>query len=522
MDASKGMTMAPQNKVQDPTAAALSAIEEALNLIPLTDSDDSKEGTGQSPAARESGRPAEPQGQSERPAVRLPGIKDRELFPRPPEPAAAAKPAAGHPVAPSSLPANDDRRTVGQILQAMQIRSSPLPTVLAAIASLVWVVLAAAYLYTQPLTLAPASLVQPQTALVALATLGPVIFFFVAAALLRRASEMRLTARAMTEVAIRLVEPETVATEQVVNLSQAIRREVASMGDGIERALARASELETIVRSEVSNLERSYTDNERRIRTLIDGLSSEREAIIGNAERVRTAISGAHDTLSKQLEQASGRIAESVDGAGSRVATSLGAKAEEISHVLARTGDSLAELINARSRDLVDHLAATGHEVTAKIGGAAETVSTTIVERIGEVDRHLRETGQSLVEDLDAHGQDVSQQIETTGLRIAETIASSGGDFAAKFIETGNRIHETVTVQGAQPRGSARGDRRSHRRAHRRAQPSGAGYFRHLQRTARRRQPEHGRHTARTDPCGAGVVSVFEPETHRSSRRYRP
>ncbi len=55
----------------------------------------------------------------------------------------------------------------------------------------------------------------------------------------------------MTEVAIRLIEPETIATEQVVTLSQAIRREAASMGDGIERALARAGELEVIVRTEV-------------------------------------------------------------------------------------------------------------------------------------------------------------------------------------------------------------------------------------------------------------------------------
>jgi len=62
----------------------------------------------------------------------------------------------------------------------------------------------------------------------------------------------------------------------MVTLSQAIRREVASMGDGIERALARASELETLVRSEVSNLERSYSDNERRVRSLIDELASER------------------------------------------------------------------------------------------------------------------------------------------------------------------------------------------------------------------------------------------------------
>ena len=109
-------------------------------------------------------------------------------------------------------------------------------------------------------------LASPQTWLGLIVVAGPIFFFYLTAALVRRAHEMRLTAQSMTQVAMRLVEPETIATEQVVTLSQAIRREVASMGDGIERALARASELESMVRNEVSGLERSYSDNERRIR----------------------------------------------------------------------------------------------------------------------------------------------------------------------------------------------------------------------------------------------------------------
>jgi hypothetical protein len=71
---------------------------------------------------------------------------------------------------------------------------------------------------------------------------GPLALFFATASLSRRSHEMRLTARSMSQVAIRLAEPEAMAAEQVVTLSQAIRREVASMGDGMERALARASE----------------------------------------------------------------------------------------------------------------------------------------------------------------------------------------------------------------------------------------------------------------------------------------
>ena len=43
---------------------------------------------------------------------------------------------------------------------------------------------------------------------------------------------------------MRLAEPDTVAGELVVTVGQAIRREVAAMGDGVERALARAAELE--------------------------------------------------------------------------------------------------------------------------------------------------------------------------------------------------------------------------------------------------------------------------------------
>ena len=72
----------------------------------------------------------------------------------------------------------------------------------------------------------------------------------------------------------------------MVTLSQAIRRELTSMGDGVERALARAAELGTRVKSEVSTLERSYSDNERKIRSLIAEMADQREAIVASGARV--------------------------------------------------------------------------------------------------------------------------------------------------------------------------------------------------------------------------------------------
>ena len=61
--------------------------------------------------------------------------------------------------------------------------------------------------------------------------------------MIRRAQEMRSAAQSMTELALRLAEPESLAQDRVMTVGQAVRREVAAMGEGIERTLARAVEL---------------------------------------------------------------------------------------------------------------------------------------------------------------------------------------------------------------------------------------------------------------------------------------
>src|SRR6185503_2484015 len=101
----------------------------------------------------------------------------------------------------------------------------------------------------------------------------PIALVWAIASMMWRTQELKIVARSITDVAQRLSEPEDIATDAVVNVSQAIRREVAAVGDGIERALARASELELLVHNEVSALERSYSDNETRMRSLIDDTS---------------------------------------------------------------------------------------------------------------------------------------------------------------------------------------------------------------------------------------------------------
>ena len=367
--------MASSNKAQDPAAAALLAIEEALNLRADGQSTQPDE-TSAKPAGTDKagGRPrADREIALTRPettrwtrdGARMPeaepaAIDEDRLFDRLRDNGVRREERQGREerqavehsgaAAPPILPANDDRQSAGEILRAFQTRYNRSPGVFVAVCSVLWVILALSYFIanrTALFNLSPGALL-PQVTLALMTIAGPVIVFAVTATLLRRGQEMRLAARSMTEVAVRLAEPETIATEQMVTLSQAIRREVASMGDGIERALARASELETLVRSEVSNLERSYSDNERRVRSLIDELASERESILTNADRVRGAIALAHDNLSRDLAGASSRFAESVGEAAGQVTASLNSKGEEIKAALSHGRDDRRSIVFAR------------------------------------------------------------------------------------------------------------------------------------------------------------------------------
>ncbi|MEZ5876314.1 MAG: hypothetical protein R3D43_00375 [Tepidamorphaceae bacterium] len=110
----------------------------------------------------------------------------------------------------------------------------------------------------------------------------------------------------------------------VSTIGQAIRREVSAMGDGVERALARANELESSVHNEVTELETAYHENEQRMRSLLDQLKSEREAIIGNADLLQRSPAGSlYSDLSEQIKGVSDNLAKSVFDAGSEVGEAL-------------------------------------------------------------------------------------------------------------------------------------------------------------------------------------------------------
>ena len=200
-------------KVKDPTEVALSAIQEALNINDATASDT---------AARNDALPPVPPPSSTfeehsfdiRPDIRP--VVERPVF----EP-------LDEPQPPPRRPANDDRETIGQLLQAIQrgrpARSSyRMATIFAAVWILGCGLLTFAFLQSLLAAIGQGGGVLVLAGLAAL-FFTPVLLFYFVASIAWRGQELRMIAQAMAQVAIRFSEPEGATSDSMVTVGQAIR-----------------------------------------------------------------------------------------------------------------------------------------------------------------------------------------------------------------------------------------------------------------------------------------------------------
>jgi Apolipoprotein A1/A4/E domain len=448
-------------KIVDPTEAALSAIQEAIKV------------------RDDAGQPAGVPGQ-----LGIEGTRDGgDIGGR-----------SSHPQA--FRAANDDRQSIGQVLQALQRRPARTSYFVAAILSGAWLIGCAAlsWAYLSDLDAAFGAGHSPIAIMIGLgaAALLPTIFFFGVAHMAWRAQELRLIAQSMASVAVRLAEPESVARDSIVTVGQAIRREVAAMSDGVERALARASELEALVHGEVAALERTYSDNEIRIRGLLQELTNQRDTLVGQAEQVRSAISNVHVDLTQDLSTISDLVGQQVNDAAERITHSLAEKGEHITLTLGQIGDNMIHQLNDRGEDLLVRLETASSETARAIATATEQLTgglnlktDHVGEEFAEIARGLEdmmtsrldgvadgfsEKSLAIVDMMVGRSQELSDAIINTSSQLAETIATSaeevnstlkasgesiildlnlrGGDVAKKLEQAGTRIAEDLITRG--------------------------------------------------------------------------
>ncbi len=191
---------------------------------------------------------------------------------------------------------------------------------------------------------------------------------------------------AMTEVAVRLAEPDRGAEQAAASLGQAVRRQVSFMNEAISRALGRAGELEALVHNEVAALEKSYGENEHKIKGLIQELVGERHALVSTTDKVSETLKSMGSevpNLIEKLSQQQIKLARIIEGAGQN----LIALESQLSTASGSLETSLANRTQQLQAVLDDYTVA----LDATLASRAEALDIQLVERTRALDAAFAE-----------------------------------------------------------------------------------------------------------------------------------
>ena len=317
------------------------------------------------------------------------------------------------------LAANDDAPSIGGLIYALEQKPSNKPFVYAGIASVVWGLIALGFSYAIISAELSAGATffdiaaKPTTFLTAAAIIVPISVLWFLALLAWRSEELRLRSSTMTEVAVRLAEPDRMAEQSVASLGQAVRRQVSFMNDAVSRALGRAGELEALVHHEVSELERSYEVNERKIRSLITELTGERHALLDTSDKVSDSLTHLSKEIPVLIEKLAGQqvnLAGIIKGAGDnltaletamdssagRLENALGGRTEQLQAMLENYTTALSTALGSRSEQMQSAFETYMQTLDTQLGSRTDNLQLVFEEYAKALDTTLSNRTQAL------------------------------------------------------------------------------------------------------------------------------
>jgi hypothetical protein len=355
------------------------------------------------------------------------------------------------------IAANDDAPSIGGLIYALNQKPSKRPFSIASIASMFWAGLTVAfgaYFWGSEIAsgTSVASIIgRPELLMLVATLLGPIGLMYALATIAYRTEEMRLRSSAMTEVAVRLAEPDRMAEQSVASLGQAVRRQVSFMNDAVSRALGRAGELEALVHSEVTALERSYQENERKIRALIQELSGERDALASTSERMSGTLKSMGGEVPELIEKLSAqqiKLAKIIEGAGQNLT--------QLENAMATQTGAFETVVGDRTERLQTVLSDYTHALSSSLDQRMEMIGSSIASRTGDLqvvfEEYTRALDTTLGNRAEAMSGQMAQQLVALDSQLGERTAEMDqklGQRAAQMDASISRAADTL-VERAQ------------------------------------------------------------------------
>ncbi len=355
------------------------------------------------------------------------------------------------------IAANDDVPSIGGLIYALEQKPSSKIFRLTAIASSVWALIGISF---GMLTLAPdwsegaslgTLLLNPVTFYTAAAILIPIAVFWLLALLNWHIASLALKSSTMTEVAIRLAEPDRAAEQSIASLGQAVRRQVSFMNDAVSRALGRAGELEALVHNQVADLERSYEQNERRIRGLIQELTGERHALLNTSTSVTDTLKSLGTEIPMLIEKLSTQqvtLATIIKGAGENLATlegSLATSTGRFENVLGQRTHDLQAVLEDYTVAFSTALGTRTEQMRTAFDGYMHTLDTTLGNRTENLQTVFEEYARALDTTLSNRAQALDMQLIERTRSLDDAFQQRLELFDAQIVRSTSAIDSAVS-----------------------------------------------------------------------------
>jgi ABC-type transporter Mla subunit MlaD len=349
----------------------------------------------------------------------------------------AAKRRAAGP-ARAQVAANDDAPSIGGLIFALQQQPSNRPFQLAAGASGGWLAIGAllvwALLASDAVPAGSSVFASPMMVAAAAVICLPIALFWFLALLAWRAQELKLMSSAMTEVAVRLAEPDRAAEQSAASLGQAVRRQVSFMNEAISRALGRAGELEALVHNEVAALDRSYNENEHKIKGLIQELVGERHALVSTTDKVSETLrsmGGEVPKLIENLSQQQIKLAKIIEGAGQNLIAlenQLATASGSLETTLANRTQQLQAVLDDYTVALDATLASRAEALDTRLVERTRSLDAAFSERLALVDDSMQRTAQAIDTAFSDKAQALTTAMETQVQALSDTLGRQAGN----------------------------------------------------------------------------------------------
>lgn len=401
--------------------------------------------------------PPEPSSSTESETEADTELESAQTFPPPPAP--PRRVARRRPAGPirGTIAANDDAPSIGGLIFALEQKPSGKPFRYAAIASGLWGMagLVFAWLSLRAEMGAGAGvaevLAHPTTFLTFAAVVIPMAVMWFLALLAWRAEELRLRSSTMTEVAIRLAEPDRMAEQSVASLGQAVRQQVSFMNDAVSRALGRAGELEALVHNEVAALERSYEDNERKIRGLIKELAGERDALLGTSVGVTDTLKQLGTEVPNLIEKLSHqqiKLAQIIAGAGDNLnalESSISTSANRLEHQLGSRTSELQTVLEAYTGKLDQTLNSRAESLQLVLEGYTSGLAEALGSRTDSMQNVLEDYTVELADAIGKRTENLQVVFEEYARALDETIAQRADKLDQRIIDRTRSLDEAFS-----------------------------------------------------------------------------